>query len=388
MRKVLPAALAIIIGISSCSKDEENQQPSAPQITITFPDGGFKVDSRQWLRVQPVVTGDSATTRFLWTLNNDTVSVDKNLLYVFAEGGTYNLEFSASNNAGTTKQQVVVTVAEKSYENSILTVFDYSPAPGQFINSMPAWEQGNTAAQVIAKAQESLNNRGMISLGGFGGYVVLGLGHTIINKPDDYSFLVKGNAFDNWSEPGIVMVSADVNGNGLPDDEWYEIAGAEYNSPETIHDYQITYYKPDEGKTPMPDGMYLSDTTYLRWKDNQGKSGYVSKNVFHAGSYYPQWKGDSISFAGTCLTNKHVGDISGEGSMFVSLPFAWGYTDNVKDDAENAAIRISWAVDKSGKTVHLPGIDFIRVHTGMRAEAGWLGEVSTEVTGLVDLNLK
>ena len=27
------------------------------------------------------------------------------------------------------------------------------------------------------------------------------------------------------SEPGIVLVSKDMNGNGLPDDEWYELAG-------------------------------------------------------------------------------------------------------------------------------------------------------------------
>ena len=48
------------------------------------------------------------------------------------------------------------------------------------------------------------------------------------------------------------MVSVDVNGNGLPDDEWYELAGSEYQKPSTIKNYEITYYRPDEAKTPVP----------------------------------------------------------------------------------------------------------------------------------------
>ena len=40
------------------------------------------------------------------------------------------------------------------------------------------------------------------------------------------------------SEPGIVLVSKDTNGNGLADDEWYELAGSEYNSPATTKNIQ------------------------------------------------------------------------------------------------------------------------------------------------------
>ena len=71
------------------------------------------------------------------------------------------------------------------------------------------------------------------------------------------------------SEPGIVLVSKDTNGNGLPDDEWYELAGSEYNSPATIRNYEITYYRP----TPA-DGD-------VKWKDNQGKEGYIYRNTYH-----------------------------------------------------------------------------------------------------------
>ena len=50
-------------------------------------------------------------------------------------------------------------------------------------------------------------------------------------------------------------------------------------------------------------------------------------------------------------------------------------------------IDISWAVDKNGSAVNLKGIDFVRVYSANRAEGGWLGEVSTEVSGFKDLNL-
>ena len=31
-----------------------------------------------------------------------------------------------------------------------------------------------------------------------------------------------------------------------------------------------------------------SDATYLSWKDNQGNTGYLPKNVYHTQSYYPE----------------------------------------------------------------------------------------------------
>ena len=69
-------------------------------------------------------------------------------------------------------------------------------------------------------------------LGGWGGYIVVGFDHSIENK-GGYDFSIKGNAFDSSNEPGIVWVMQDVNGDGLPNDEWYELKGSEYGKPET-----------------------------------------------------------------------------------------------------------------------------------------------------------
>lgn len=61
-----------------------------------------------------------------------------------------------------------------------------------------------------------------------------------------YDLYVKGNQFDTSSEPGIVWVSQDANGDGAPNDTWYELRGSEYDNAETIRNYEITYIRPAE----------------------------------------------------------------------------------------------------------------------------------------------
>ena len=98
---------------------------------------------------------------------------------------------------------------------------------------------------------------GTISLGLYGGYVVFGFDHPVVNVEGEYDMQIFGNGFQahntstagGSSEPGIVMVSRDVNGNGIPDDPWYELAGSEYNNPKTQKHFTITsYYKPDDSQ--------------------------------------------------------------------------------------------------------------------------------------------
>ena len=66
----------------------------------------------------------------------------------------------------------------------ITKVLDFMPAVGQFVNSLPKYEEGDTQETMNQKVLEAIGNnkKGMISLGGFGGYVVVGFDHTIKNK--------------------------------------------------------------------------------------------------------------------------------------------------------------------------------------------------------------
>lgn len=82
-----------------------------------------------------------------------------------------------------------------------------------------------------------------------------------------------------------------------------------------------------------------------------------------------------------------VYDHSGNGTLWVSPPYEWGYADNYPNNHEKAQIDLNWAVDKDGNPVRLKGIDFIKVYTCNRAQGGWTGEISTEISGFTDLNI-
>ena len=110
-------------------------------------------------------------------------------------------------------------------------------------------------------------------------------------------------------------------------------------------------------------------------------------NSTHLQSYYPQWiTDDQITFTGTRLPQNRI-DMSGAGNNYGLYKFAYGYADNEVNTSDRAAIDIDWAVDAEGNPVHLPGVDFIRIHTGVNQENGWLGECSTEIMGVEDLHL-
>lgn len=284
-------------------------------------------------------------------------------------------------------------------------VYEYLPAPGQFINELPEYEEGDTKNDLRLKAEECIaeNEQILVSLGGYGGYIVFGFDHMVENKAGKYDFKILANAFyaaanpngeaskeGGSCEPGIVMVSYDTNGNGKPDDEWYELAGSQYYKPETIKNYRLTYYRPDENKVRTPDTSYpyLNDTTYIRWKSNQDTQGYVYRNTFHSQSYYPLWlDADSLVFEGTKLKDNYV-DESGTGTYYVQYAYHWGYVDNQPNSDDRSNFNIEWAVDKAGNSVQLPGVHFIKVYTGVNQYCGWLGETSTELMGAIDLHVQ
>jgi hypothetical protein len=386
MKKIL-FALSVILSLTACSNDEnitpETVIPEipvpevpSPEIILVEPENGFSIDKMQWLRIQPEIKNLNNAT-FTWSLEGREIATTTNLIYVFGEAGTYNLEFKAKNSVNEISKKLTLKVNEKTYSDKITQVFDYFPAPGQSINKLPVATIDDTNETMRVKAETALKAGNMISLGGFGGYVEFGFDHTIINKEGN-DFIVHGNALATWAEPGIIMVSYDANGNGKADDEWYEIAGSEYNKETTIKNYEMTYYKPEAEPTNA------SEPNYIRWTDNKGQTGYVSKNSFNRQAYFPMWKGNTITFKGTFLKS----NIAGSGNNWSNLPYEWGYSDNWANTNEKAQINIDWAVDKDGKTVKLKGIDFIKVYTSNRAEGGWLGEVSTEVSGFTDLNLQ
>lgn len=321
--------------------------------------------------------------------------MDKTLLKIGLLSLTSLFLFSCSDDNDT------IPPKDTKHSPYISKVYDFLPAVGQFTNSLPTYTTGDTKEKMLAKVAKALvgPKTSMVSLGGYGGYIVFGFDHTVENKKGFMDFRIKGNAFKatsnpnnneaegGSSEPGIILVSYDENKNGLPDDTWYEIAGSAHTS--SIKDYEITYYKPIPNKNPIAGSMeWELDVEYIKWTDNQGNSGYKTKNMFHNQSYFPEWiKEDKITFRGTKLPNNAVNEGTESDPFWVLYPFEWGYADNFPNNEPQSAIDIDWAIDKNGNKVHLKGIDFVKVYNGINQEAGWLGEVSTEITGAEDLHL-
>lgn len=252
---------------------------------------------------------------------------------------------------------------DTTHIEGIAHVFDFTPAPGQFVGVYPAYSVGETAEKMRSKAEATLKSGSLVSLGRFGGSLTFAF-RTAVNNAEGSDFSILGNAFTNSAEPGIVEVSQDVNGNGLPDDAWYELAGSEYSKVTTKHGYEITFFKPEQ------------PTDSVFFTDNASGSGYVTAK-------YPIWQGDSIVCKGTLLAPTAQKNELGFWSSY-SLP--WGYADNQPNQSGLNRFDLDWAVDTNGSKVPLTKIHFVRVYTAVNQNAGWMGELSTEVAGAENLH--
>lgn len=274
----------------------------------------------------------------------------------------------------------------------ITKVWEYRPAPGQFVNIMPKYEDGDDADDMRLKAEEAIadNNQVMVCLGSWGGYIIFSFDHPVVNDKGNYDLLILGNAFEGSSEPGVVCVSYDDNNNGKPDDLWYELAGSEYGSKSSFLDYQVTYKRPapDHVATPDNDNKYLIDTTHVEWYDNKGNKGHIMKMNFHNQSHYPLWLDDEqLVFTGTRLPDN--GYCNTETNRFVRNAFEFGYADNKPNIEDAAKLKIDWAVKTDGTPANLRAIHFVKVYTGTNQYDyyfGKTGETSTEIIGAEDLH--
>jgi hypothetical protein len=184
----------------------------------------------------------------------------------------------------------------------------------------------------------------MHGAGGYGGYPVFKFDHSVTRQPGGEEIAIGGNAFGGWIEPGAIWVSQDDNGNGEPDDTWYELKGSHTFAPLTLRRYAITWRR-NSGATT--------------WVDNLGNGGNWRRSWHDAPSSL-----DEITLAGTLL---------GQGGTYVAENM-WGYAD-VND---NGRVSLSNAIQADGSPVDLAFIDFLKIVTALHFEENAVGERSTE----------
>lgn len=357
------------------------------------------------LQLVPMLEGLNGE-EFVWTVDGERVDCDsKMFVYTPQEAGSKVISVTVDGKASATVEVECVNATEIARRraktggslSSFNKVYEWIPAPGQFIGCTTAGGMtGNekTHQQALEWAKKRMDAGNYVSLGACGGYIIVGFDHSVAATSGKDDFSVGGNAFantngsnDGSNEPGIVYVSQDVNGNGLPDDEWYELKGSDTFLASTHRDYAVTYYR------PSGPGMNV------QWTDNYGGSGTVDylKSVHRQDYYYPAWiTADSYTLYGTCMAPRT--SLNPQTGYWNNNSFGWGYVDNVGSDniakgdagsglGQRTGFRIENAVQPDGSAIKLQYIDFVKVQTGVQSKAGGLGEVSTEVVSFHDLSM-
>jgi hypothetical protein len=374
----------------------------------------------QSLLLWPVVEGGVEPLKYRWTIDGElSAENDERLLFTPESEGEYAIEVAVeavsdevdpvavargvTRSGGFSAQakiRVICSGEEASGRRPVgsgsspwsTTVYEYIPAPGQFINEDLSGFAGEETPEAAARyAQRRLAEGHYVSLGGFGGFITVGFDHSIENRGafHGYDFAIAGNQMASSSEPGVVWVMQDANGNGLPDDVWYELRGSESGDTEADTRYAVTYVRPSGAGSAVP------------WRDNRGETGQVDYlPAYHRQeSYYPRWIADSYTLRGTRLR-----PTISEGGLGVSVePLPWGYADNFGVDrllpgddsqadnpeAEAAYVyfQIARAMHPDGTPADLQYIDFIKVQSASNAQGGpAIGELSTEVFSFRDMN--
>jgi len=357
----------LMVVISSCNRDEVITTSLPPKIIVEG-NGLYRLRLGEEISIAPKYeNSDNAT--YSWEIEGVEVCTLATYDFTASSVGITKIALTITTSSGSDSVLFTITTIDR------FKVYEYIPAPGQFIGELKTGGfsgSEHTASDAIAYAERRLTENGFVSLGAFGGYIVVGFDRVVKNN-SGYDFAIGNNAFNTSSEPGVVWVMQDENEDGIPNDTWYELSGSETDNNGTIHDYAVTYYRPTAPKMDVS------------WSDNRGGSGVVEylENFHNQEYYYPQWiDEDSYTLTGTCLQPKSY-DSSDNGSMWINPPFGWGYADNdsMEDNINHENLfDISNARMANGDIAPLEHIDFIKVQSAIQQQCGWIGEVSTEVT--------
>ena len=242
------------------------------------------------------------------------------LIAIFA----ITFSISACSKESATTGELLQTTNQSPY---ISKVFDYQYAPGQHASLIAPNEK---CSDFIGEPW--INGKSFTYLGGWGGYIIAGFDHAVnnTNGPDIAVFTQPSVG----SEPGVVYVMADTNNDGIPNDgPWLEIKGSEYNNPQTIHNYQVTYYKPNS-------------SGYVTWKDNQGKEGNLVPQ-YGTGSWW--WSGygnqTSVTFTGEKLPDAYA-NTSKDPAIQLWIPviglFRNGYAECYDNEDYNVKLKANF----------------------------------------------
>ena len=368
--------------------------------------GSYTTPRCKVLSIVPEITGFDKNPVFAWTVKGPddseaTAAGNGNTLnFIKLETGEYEVSLTVTDDSGismSSSSKVNVETEKEAYSPFLSEILDLELAPYSAVGVNNPFGKTDTKKSAMEKAREKLNkdfsasNTG-IALGPLGGYIVFRFDHTVMNVSDLRDFRIGSFASKtSYPAPGVVFVAFDANQNGQPDeDEWYEIAGSEYGKTTTLSNLTVTYNRPDNFLTTVSMGKEVND--YITYTIN-GVPGALSSGSMP--NTIPSWsfwlregdEGKTITFTGVTQLPSNT-QMNG---MFPGATqwYDYGYVSNSDPkDEVNSSFDIDWAVDKDGKPVHLPGVDFIKVQTATMMDAGgWYGALKTSLNCAIDLHL-
>jgi hypothetical protein len=287
-------------------------------------------------------------------------------------------------------------------------VVAYNPAPGQRVNTTgfnnPASALG---APLGGGTFTPPDTQKIVTLGGFGGSIVLRFADPVLDDPCNpfgLDAVVFGNAYwvgsnpnRRFAEAGVIEISLDANANGLADDAWFLIPGSHIPvSPPPDSARESQQWDNNAGTSTPPSN--------IAWYP-AGLPGVFTTSTFALPALFDvQVLQNPLGLAATregifgytdCSPTLLLGDTNADNTIDAPAitagefytapdnPLAVGVTPG---SGGGDAFDIAWAVDPAtGQPANLPAFHFIRISVGVNFVAGALGEVSTELSAVSDV---
>lgn len=399
MKKNFTHLLLLACVFAGCSKNDVKPEQGLDPKDITLQEK-YEVNTFTVLNIPAGANTADPTYQWVLTKNpvnqvtDSVVGNTKDYRFIAVYPGTYELSLNvlSAGKKGVKKTTINVLPEAKNYNPYITNIYDFNPAPGMFANEL--YVAGNLKAEVMRKALGRINETSVgyhLDLGGFGGAIVVGFDHTVVNVSGQKDFRVYGGNLSDKADPpapGLIYVAYDKNKNGQPDEEeWYEIIGSQHAKENTIKNFKITYHKKAAGLPVVVAGPNdpFTDREHIFCENNQPQTYYLSRAKTRK-EYYPLWAVQNTAvFEGTKLNVDFGPARAGQSTLWNFTAPQWGYVNSVDPD-----IDIDWAVDKNGNKANLPGVDFIKIVNCVSEPMGLCQQQSsmaTKFSGAGDLHL-
>ncbi len=299
---------------------------------------------------------------------------------------------------------------------------DYMPAMGQFVNNTQYNDPARAVGAPIGGGHYAPDNSKIVSLGAFGGRVILAFDHDVVDNPANplgLDAIVFGNAFwvsndpnVHWTEPAVIEIMPELNGNDTPGDDpnerWYLIPGSSLDP----NSFKSVLWDPNGSYNPLM--QYPSELFFPNRPDSYTTEGYeltmayqtiggiigvfVNPNIEDAdpnnddeegfwgyAEYTPTFKrGDRD---GDNDNGGHGDDANMPAALFYTTPDNPFLVGSTRGAGGGDAFDIRWAVDPcdAWQPANLTHFRYIRITNAVDAQLGFLGEVSPEIGGASDV---